>query len=97
LNAGRNKFIPKYIPIGKLKDQQLSDYTAVTLINCPGTAFNDALWFQLGTYVENGGGLIVVLGATDKQIHPVYYNRAQAQFFLAGGLEYWKPRNAQND
>lgn len=85
LNAGRNKFLPEYVPVGRLKDQQLSDYTAITLINC--VDLKDDEWFQLGKFVERGGGLVVVLGAAD--IRSVAYNRAQAQVFLPARLDVY--------
>ncbi len=88
LNAGRNKFVPEYSTTGKLKDKQLADYTAVTLMNC--REFSDDVWFQLSKYVENGGGLIIVLGANDKKIRPSSYNRARAQVFLPARLDVWK-------
>lgn len=94
LNAGRNKFVPEYMPVGRLKDASFADYCAITLMNCPGTAINDDMWFQLGKFVENGGGLIIVLGASDTKLSPTDYNRARAQVFLPAQLEYW---NAQND
>lgn len=97
LDSGQNKFIPEYIPLAKLKEQTLTDFTAVTLINCPGTAMNDDQWFQLGKYVENGGGLIIVLGADNLQLAPLEYNRARAQVFLPARLDYWKPKNQNND
>ncbi len=97
LNAGRNKFLPEYLHIGKLKDADLSDYTAISLINCPGSAINDDLWFQLGKYVENGGGLIIVLGASDTKLNPAAYNRARAQVFLPAQLDVWNALNNNKD
>lgn len=91
LNAGRNKFVPEYSTVGKLKDKQLTDYTAVTLINC--REFSDDVWFQLSKFVENGGGLIIVLGANDKKIHKSSYNRARAQVFLPAELDVWKGKS----
>ncbi|WP_417847513.1 BatA domain-containing protein [Thalassoglobus sp.] len=93
LDAGKNKFVPEYVPIGQLKDQQLSEYTAVTLINCPGRSLSDDLWFQIGKYVENGGGLIVILGDTDLKLNPSYYNRARAQVFLPASLDVYQSKN----
>lgn len=91
LDAGRNKFLPEYVPIGQFQEKRLSDYAAVTLINCRG--FRDDQWQELGKYVENGGGLIIVLGDTDQRIDVVNYNRAQAQVFLPAELVAWQPDN----
>lgn len=97
LNAGRNKFQPEYIPISKFRAVEFSDYTAICLMNCPGSAINDDLWFQLSKYVDNGGGLVIVLGATDQQIQPTFYNRARAQVFLPATIDFWNPQNPNNE
>lgn len=89
LDAGQNRFVPEYLPYARFKDQRLSDYTAITLINLRGLP--DAQWYQLGKYVENGGGLVIVLGDTDSQIKAAEYNRPQAQVFLPGRLDAWTP------
>lgn len=89
INESQNKFRPVFETIARLPELSLSDYPAVTLINCP--RITDDGWFALGKYVENGGGLIVVLGNTE--IHSPTYNRAQAQLFLPAELDAWQPEN----
>ncbi|WP_437230020.1 BatA domain-containing protein [Planctomicrobium sp. SH661] len=82
-----NKFKPHFERIDRLKELTLSKYPTVTLINCP--RLSDDGWYQLGKYVEDGGGLIVILGST--KIESVSYNRAPAQTFLPGQLDAWHP------
>lgn len=88
-DASRNRFDPVFEPVSRLPDLQLEEYAAVALLNVP--RLTDDGWFQLGKYVENGGGLIVVLGSTD--ISAPAYERAQAQSFLPGRLLAWRPEN----
>jgi hypothetical protein len=88
-DASRNRFEPVFEPVSRLPELTLEDYSAVTLINVP--RLTDDGWFQLGKYVENGGGLIVVLGSAD--ISAPAYERAQAQAFLPGRLLAWRPEH----
>lgn len=87
LNASRNKFVPVFERPGRISEHKLDEYAAVTLINVP--RLSDDNWFQLGKYVENGGGLIVILGSPD--ISAPWYERAQAQAFLPARLLAWRP------
>ena len=86
-DAYRNKFAPTFAPYGRLTDLSLSDYRAVTMINVP--RLTDSGWNQLERYVDNGGGLIVVLGNAD--VSAAAYNRANAQSFLPATLDAWRP------
>ncbi len=87
LNDSKNKFRPEFVPSGRLPQLNLADYAAVTLLNVP--ALTDDNWYQLGKYVENGGGLTVILGSFD--IKATSYNRAQALNFLPAQLDAWSP------
>ena len=89
-NAAKNSFRPEWLKPGELSNTTLSEYAAVTLINVP--RLEDDVWYQLGKYVENGGGLIVVLGSPHDGIADSY-NRAQAQAFLPATLYAWVPEN----
>lgn len=89
LEVSRNKFAPEFVPIGRLAEQTLANYSAVCLVNVP--RLTDDAWFQLGKYVENGGGLAVFLGSAD--IAATSYERGQAQQFLPGRLDSWQPEN----
>ncbi len=86
-NASLNKFKPHFESFNKLPELSLEKFPVVTLINCP--RLSDPVWSQLGRYVEQGGGLIIVLGNTD--IQSASYNRAPAQQFLPGLLDSWHP------
>lgn len=92
LSESLNKFKPRFEPLSRLKELTLSNFPAVTLINCP--QLSDDAWFQLGKYVEEGGGLIVVLGSSG--IQPPSYNRAPAQVFLPGWLDAYQPLGEWN-
>lgn len=82
-----NKFKPQFERIDRLKELSLSRYQNITLINAP--RLTDDAWFQLGKYVEEGGGLIVILGSAD--LSAASYNRASAQAFLPAALDSWHP------
>lgn len=82
-----NKFKPVFERVDRLKELTLSKYQNITLINCP--RLPDPAWFQLGKYVEEGGGLIVILGSAD--LSAASYNRAPAQTFLPAVLDSWHP------
>ncbi|WP_437185426.1 BatA domain-containing protein [Planctomicrobium sp. SH668] len=86
-SASLNKFKPKFVRYDRIKELTLSDYPNITMINCP--RMTDDAWFQLGKYVEDGGGLIVVTGSAD--IASENYNRAAAQKFLPAALDAWHP------
>jgi len=86
-SSSPNKFKPHFERSDRLKDLTLSKYPNITLIDCP--RLSDDVWFQLGKYVEEGGGLIVILGSAD--IAAASYNRAPAQSFLPGILDAWHP------
>ncbi|MCA8998872.1 MAG: BatA domain-containing protein [Planctomycetaceae bacterium] len=86
VNESQNKFHPEFESIATIPDLTLSDYPAITLINCPSLSDDD--WFALGKYVENGGGLIVILGGMELQ--PPAYNRAQAQVFLPAEVDVYR-------
>lgn len=86
-NVSLNKFKPHFEPLSKLPELSLEMFPAVTLINCP--QLPDSAWSQLGRYVDQGGGLIVILGSSD--IQAASYNRAPAQQFLPGQLDAWHP------
>ncbi len=86
-SSSLNQFKPHFESINKLPELSLEVFPVVTLINCP--RLTDAAWLQLGRYVEQGGGLIVVLGSTD--IKSDSYRRAPAQQFLPGAPDAWHP------
>ncbi|HWL07720.1 MAG TPA: BatA domain-containing protein, partial [Planctomicrobium sp.] len=71
-SATLNKFKPHFEPFSKLPELSLELFPVITLINTP--RLPDSVWSQLGRYVEQGGGLIVILGSTD--IQAASYNRA---------------------
>jgi len=85
-NAGKNTFRPEFAQMSQIAEMDLTNFAMVTLINLPRV--KDDLWFQLSTYVESGGGLVVVLGNSD--VKPATYNRAQAQSFLPAELHSWQ-------
>ena len=91
IESGKNSFLPEYQPVGRLSDLEFSDYATVTLINCK--ELSDDVWFKLGRYVQNGGGLILVVG--DDEVSPISYNRGQAQKFLPASLDTWQPINRE--
>lgn len=83
----KNRFAVDWMPPSQLRDADVSSYACICLIDVP--ALPDAEWSRLGTYVERGGGLIVVLGNT--AIDSPSYNRPSAQVFLPGVLDAWQP------
>jgi hypothetical protein len=85
-SAALNKFKPTFEPYSRIPDLQLTDYPVVALLNV--ASLSDDAWSQLGKYVEQGGGLIVVLGGMD--IKAANYQRAPAQAFLPASLDVWK-------
>lgn len=85
--ASLNKFKPVFARVDQLRNLSLSKYPNITLINCP--QLSDEVWLQLGKYVEDGGGLIVILGSS--RISAASYNRASAQSFLPATLDSWHP------
>jgi len=82
-----NKFRPHFERIDRIKELTLSKYPNITLLNCP--RISDDVWFQLSKYVEEGGGLIIILGSAE--ISAASYNRAPAQTFLPAQLDSWHP------
>ena len=88
-NAARNRFLPVFLNANRIREADLSQYAAVCLVNVRRLA--DEEWYQLGKFVENGGGLAVFLG--DEQIESPNYNRAQAQSFLPATLFAHVPQN----
>ncbi|MCA8993981.1 MAG: BatA domain-containing protein [Planctomycetaceae bacterium] len=89
-NASRNRFEPVYASVNRLREMDLPQFEAVCLINVPRLA--DSSWYQLGKYVENGGGLLIFTGSDDTE-YPVFHNRAQAQTFLPATLDVWQTEN----
>ncbi|TWT57732.1 hypothetical protein KOR42_10980 [Thalassoglobus neptunius] len=89
VNVGKNRFLPVFESVSRLTELNLADYAAITMINC--RRLSDDAWFQMSRYVENGGGLIIVLG--DPDIESPWYNRAQAVKFLPARLDSWMPEN----
>jgi len=85
-DSSLNRFKPHFEPLHQLADLDLSGFSAVTLINCP--ELPDRAWSRLGQYVENGGGLIVILG--NRNIRSANYRRASAQQILPGQPEAWQ-------
>lgn len=58
--TGRAKFAFHVIPLEKLRDQRLTDFAAVALLD--PTPLGDDVWRNLGRFVERGGGLACFLG-----------------------------------
>jgi len=87
IQAALNKFAPHFESVSRLPELSLNVFPVVTLINV--TRLNDAAWSQLGRYVEQGGGLIIIAGSTEIQAES--YQRATAQQFLPGLLDAWHP------
>jgi hypothetical protein len=83
--GGELKFDPVPARPRDLATVQLSDYDVVYLVNVRELA--DDTWTKLGSYVEQGGGLAVVLGS---EIDPVSYGRASAMQFLPAQPEVYK-------
>jgi hypothetical protein len=75
-------FQTEFLAAGRLREADLATYDVVYLINVSG--FSDAEWSQLAKFVEQGGGLGVIVGGDGVQ--PASYNRAQAQAFLPARL-----------
>lgn len=86
LSTAKNAFDPQFTTIGRLPEMSLSQFPTVCLINV--ARIPDDTWYQLGKYVENGGGLALFLGSTE--VSPPSYNRAQAQQFLPARLDVYK-------
>jgi hypothetical protein len=81
--GGGLRFEPVRIEPGQLGSAELSEYDVVYLVDVVHLA--DPVWSKLGTYVEQGGGLAVVLGSTE--IDSTIYNRGVPQQFLPGQLD----------
>jgi hypothetical protein len=85
------KFESVRIDARQLGTADLSKYDVIYLVNMRQLA--DDTWTKLGAYVEQGGGLAVVLGADD--IEPVAYDRPAAQKFLPARLDVWKAEDVK--
>ncbi len=78
----------------------LADYDVVCLINVP--SLTNSEWYQLGQYVEDGGGLGVFLGS--REIKSFNYSRDEPQVFLPAvplvhtspGVRYLRVTNLQH-
>ncbi len=78
----------------------LADYDVVCLINVP--SLTNSEWYELGQYVEKGGGLGVFLGS--REIKSFNYARDEPQVFLPGtplvhtspGVRYLRVKNLQH-
>ena len=57
---------------------KLAEYDVISLINVP--SLPDDVWYQLGQYVQGGGGLAVLLGS--REIKSFNYARDEPQAFL---------------
>lgn len=80
------KFEAVQIDSRKLGTTDLGKYDVIYLVNVPQLAPDT--WTKLGVYVEQGGGLAVILG--DEDIDQVAYDRPAAQQFLPAHLDVWK-------
>ncbi|MCA9077434.1 MAG: BatA domain-containing protein [Planctomycetaceae bacterium] len=75
---------PTTIRPAGLIHETLSDYEVVCMINIP--SLKDEQWFQLGQFVQQGGGLGVFLGSRDTGYNS-NYGRDEPQAFLPGKPE----------
>ncbi|MBX3444679.1 MAG: BatA domain-containing protein [Planctomyces sp.] len=90
-SQGELKFEAVRIEPRQLLTAELAKYDVVYLVNIPRLA--DDAWSKLGQFVEQGGGLAVVLGSTE--VDPVSYNRAGPQQFLPARLDVYQPEGPQ--
>ncbi len=72
----------------RLRGTSLDEFAVVCLINVP--SLEDDVWYQLGQFIEEGGGLAVFLG--DTEIKSFNYNRPEPQVFLPGVLQAYTAR-----
>jgi hypothetical protein len=90
-SASEMKFEAVHIDSRQLGTAELSKYDVVYLVNVKQPA--DDTWTKLGSYVEQGGGLAVVLG--DEDIDSVAYDRPAAQRFLPARLDVYKSEDVR--
>ncbi len=88
--SGRAIFDCETIPLDKLLDKNLEGYTAVCLLD--PTPLEPAVWQQLRTYVEGGGGLGIWLGHNAQANDS--FNGPSARALLPGKLDRIAPSAA---
>lgn len=82
VRKGKARYRTKFITSDKLAAESLRPYAAVCVIDV--VSLRPAVWKTLGEYVEQGGGLAVILGA---EVNPVSYEAPEAQEFLPASLK----------
>lgn len=82
VKRGKARYRTKFIQSDKLAAENLHPYAAVCLIDV--VAPRAAAWKSLSRYVEEGGGLAVILGT---EVNPVSYDSLEAQEFLPAELK----------
>lgn len=85
------KFDVEFRTVGQM-DQPFGNADVIYLINV--LSVSDENWDRLGRFVEEGGGLGVMLG--DEDIESTRsYNRGRAQLFLPASLDIWREEDCR--
>lgn len=90
VERGKARFRCDHLPPNRLSDAKLAEYRAVILMNVP--EIRDESWNNLEGFVQEGGGLGVVLGSSvhwqkGRGVKPSSYNTAAAQAVLPAALD----------
>jgi len=90
VERGKARFRCDHLPPNRLSDAKLAEYRAVILMNV--SEIRDESWNNLERFVQEGGGLGVVLGSSvhwqkGRGVKPSSYNTAAAQAVLPASLD----------
>lgn len=90
--TGQARFDCQVVRFDQLAEQPLEGVAVVALVD-PG-ALGDAVWEQLGAYVQKGGGVAIFLGAAAQ---PALLNKPAPQVLLPGELGHLPARYPEGD